>query len=59
VNIEMAVSTSMKLVDSDGTLSRDIDAPENDSASVSDRSVNQIFRFRAIRSAMLPAHDAR
>jgi hypothetical protein len=45
VNIEMAVRASMKLVDSDGNFSRDIDAPENDRASVSEENLNQIFRF--------------
>jgi hypothetical protein len=29
VNIEIAVSTSMKLVDSDGNLDWDIDAPDD------------------------------
>jgi hypothetical protein len=50
--MDIAVSASMKLVDSDGTLSRDMDAPENDRASLTILGVNQFFKLRAIRSAM-------
>jgi hypothetical protein len=42
--MDIAVSTSMKLVDSDGTLSADIDAPENDGAPVSGWNLNQLFK---------------
>lgn len=52
VNIETAVSTSMRLVDSGGSFGRDMDAPKNDRASDSDQSLNQFFRFRRIGSAM-------
>jgi hypothetical protein len=46
----------MKLVDSEGSLGRDMDAPENDRAPVSELNLNHFFRFRSIRSAIPQAH---
>jgi hypothetical protein len=45
VNIDIAVSTSMKLVGSGGRLRRDMNAPENDRAPVNELNLNHFFRF--------------
>jgi hypothetical protein len=56
VNMEIAVSTSIKLVDSDGNLNWDIDAPDDHARQLADQSVNRIFKFRSIKSAMPQRH---
>jgi hypothetical protein len=47
----------MKLVDSEASLGRDIDAPENDRAPLSELNLNHFFRFRSIRPAIPQAHN--